>query len=73
MHFILPTGHHCELYHEIDFLGTAVGTRNPNPWPLGTKGIAAHRLDHCLLTGEDLKTATLFLSKPLTSNKVKEL
>ena len=24
--FILPTGHACELYYEIDVLGTAVGT-----------------------------------------------
>jgi catechol 2,3-dioxygenase len=65
VHFILPTGHHCELYHEIGFLGTAVGTRNPNPWPLGTKGIAPHRLDHLLLTGEDLNTATRFFVEAL--------
>jgi catechol 2,3-dioxygenase len=63
--FILPTGHHCELYTEIDFLGTAVGTRNPHPWPLGTKGIAPHRLDHILLTGEDLKTVTRFFVEAL--------
>ena len=25
LHFILPTGHRCELYYEIGFLGTAVG------------------------------------------------
>ena len=65
VHFILPTGHHCELYHEIDFLGTAVGTLNPHPWPLGTKGIAPHRLDHCLLTGDDLKTVTRFFIEAL--------
>ena len=50
---------------EIDFLGTAVGTRNPHPWPLGTKGIAPHRLDHILLTGEDLKTVTRFFVEAL--------
>ena len=65
VHFILPTGHHCELYHEIDLLGTAVGTRNPHPWPLGTQGIAPHRLDHCLLTGDDLKTVTRFFVEVL--------
>lgn len=65
VHFILPTGHHCELYHEIDVLGTAVGTRNPHPWPLGTKGVAPHRLDHCLLTGDDLKTVTRFFVEVL--------
>ena len=26
VHFILPTGHACELYYEIDLLGNAVGT-----------------------------------------------
>lgn len=65
VHFILPTGHHCELYHEIDLLGTAVGTRNPHPWPLGTKGIAPHRLDHCLLAGDDLATVTRFFVEAL--------
>lgn len=66
VHFILPTGHHCELYHEVGFLGTAVGTRNPHPWPLfGTKGIAPHRLDHLLLTGDDLKTVTRFFVEVL--------
>jgi catechol 2,3-dioxygenase len=65
VHFVLPTGHHCELYYEIDLLGTAVGTRNPHPWPLGTKGIAPHRLDHCLLTGDDLKTVTRFFVEVL--------
>jgi catechol 2,3-dioxygenase len=65
VHFILPTGHHCELYYEIDLLGTAVGTRNPHPWPLGVKGIAPHRLDHCLLTGDDLTTVTRFFVEVL--------
>ncbi|MCQ6275988.1 catechol 2,3-dioxygenase [Bacillus sp. V3B] len=65
VHFILPTGHHCELYYEIGFLGTAVGTRNPHPWPLTAKGIAPHRLDHLLLTGDDLKTVTRFFVEVL--------
>ena len=63
--FILPTGHACELYYEIDLLGTAVGTRNPHPWPLHTQGIAPHRLDHLLLTGDDLKTVTRFFVEAL--------
>jgi catechol 2,3-dioxygenase len=65
VHFILPTGHHCELYHEIGFLGSAVGYRNPAPWPYGWKGIAPHRLDHILLTGDDLKTVTRFFVEVL--------
>jgi catechol 2,3-dioxygenase len=63
--FILPTGHHVELYHEIGYLGTAVGTLNPHPWPLHAKGIAPHRLDHVLLTGDDLKNVTRFFMEVL--------
>ena len=66
VHFILPTGHHCELYHEIGFLGTAVGVLNPHPWPIDeTFGIVPHRLSHCLLTGDDLKTVTRFFIEAL--------
>ena len=65
VHFILPTGHHCELYHEIDFLGKKVGHINPHPWSLETKGIAPHSLDHILLTGDDLKTVTRFFIEAL--------
>jgi catechol 2,3-dioxygenase len=63
--FILPTGQHCELYYEIEYVGTAVGTLNPHPWPLETVGIAPHRIEHCLLTGDDLKTATRFFVEAL--------
>lgn len=65
VHFILPSGHHCELYHEIELLGTAVGTRNPHPWPINRKGIAPHRLDHCLLKTEDVSTVTRFFIEVL--------
>lgn len=57
---VLPTGHHLELYYEITKLSTATGTLNPHPWPLNAKGIAPHRLDHVLLTGDDLKSVTRF-------------
>lgn len=56
--FELPTGHFCELYTDIEFLGTATGDLNPDPWPDGLRGIAPHRLDHALLVGEDTKATT---------------
>lgn len=65
VHFILPTGQHCELYYEIEYLGTAVGITNPHPWPIEKIGIAPHRLDHCLLVGEDLRTTTRFFVEAL--------
>lgn len=61
----IPTGHQLELYHEIEHLGTRVGVVNPHPWPTETRGIAPHRLDHCLLTGDDLETATRFFTEVL--------
>jgi len=61
----LPTGHQLELYHEIEYLGPEVGTLNPHPWPENTRGIAPHRLDHCLLTGEDLESVTKFFTEVL--------
>lgn len=61
----IPTGHNVELYKDIEQLGTKVGTLNPHPWPIGLKGIAPHRLDHCLLTGEDLETVTRFFTEVL--------
>lgn len=63
--FQLPTGHHMELYTEIEQVGTKTGNLNPDPWPDGLKGIAPHRLDHALLTGDDLKTATRFFTEVL--------
>jgi catechol 2,3-dioxygenase len=58
--FELPTGHKCELYHEIEQPGTKVGTINPDPWPDNLRGIAPHALDHIAITGEDVNNATRF-------------
>ncbi|MCP8970498.1 catechol 2,3-dioxygenase [Ectobacillus ponti] len=61
----IPTGHQVELYKDIEMVGTKVGFINPHPWPLDTKGIAPHRFDHCLLTGEDIETVTRFFTEAL--------
>lgn len=58
--FELPTGQHCELYHDIEQPGTKVGLLNPAPWPDHLRGIAPHRLDHIAITGEDVNNATRF-------------
>lgn len=63
--FELPSGHMVELYHEIELVGTKVGIVNPHPWPEETRGIAPHRLDHVLLTAEDVGLATRFFTKVL--------
>jgi catechol 2,3-dioxygenase len=63
--FELPTGHQMELYHDIKQLGTRTGTLNPHPWPEGLRGIAPHRLDHLLLTGDDVENVTRFFTEAL--------
>ncbi len=50
---VLPSGHIMELYHDIEYAGTAVGTVNPPVRPRHLEGIGVPRLDHALLTTED--------------------
>lgn len=63
--FELPTGHQLELYSDIQVVGTRTGNLNPHPWPDGLRGIAPHRLDHLLLTGDDVETVTRFFTEVL--------
>ena len=50
--FNLPSGHEMLLYAMKEYVGTEVGTQNPDPWPDNIKGAGAHWLDHCLLMCE---------------------
>ncbi len=52
LRFHLPSGHEMLLYAKKEYVGTEVGTVNPDPWPDGLKGAGAHWLDHCLLMCE---------------------
>jgi catechol 2,3-dioxygenase len=63
--FELPTGQMCELYHDIEQVGTATGNLNPHPWPENRRGIAPQRIDHIAVTGEDVNDATRFFVEVL--------
>ncbi|MBB6444943.1 catechol 2,3-dioxygenase [Bacillus benzoevorans] len=63
--FELPTGHQLELYSDIQVVGSRTGNLNPHPWPEGLRGIAPHRLDHLLLTGDDVDTVTRLFTEVL--------
>jgi catechol 2,3-dioxygenase len=63
--FELPTGHQMELYKDIVQPGTRTGTLNPHPWPEGLRGIAPHRMDHMLLSGNDIENVTRFFTEVL--------
>ena len=52
LQFNLPSGHEMRLYAMKEYVGTEVGTENPDPWPDNIKGAGAHWLDHCLLMCE---------------------
>lgn len=52
LQFNLPSGHEMRLYAMKEYVGTDVGTTNPDPWPDGIKGAGAHWLDHTLLMCE---------------------
>lgn len=61
----LPSEHVLELYAESERIGTRVGTLNPDPWPVEQTGISPQRLDHMLVTAEDVKTNVDFFTKVL--------
>lgn len=61
----LPTRHQLELYSDIQVVGSRTGNLNPHPWPDGLRGIAPHRLDHLLLTGDDVEAVTRFFTEVL--------
>jgi catechol 2,3-dioxygenase len=71
--FELPTGHHMELYREIKQPGTRVGTLNPHPWPEGLRGIAPHRMDHMLLSGDDVENVTKFFTEVLDMHQSEKI
>ena len=52
LRFALPSGHEMRLYATKEYVGTEVGTTNPDPWPDGLTGAGAHWVDHCLLMCE---------------------
>lgn len=71
--FTSPSGHFIELYAEIEQPGTATGTFNPDPWPEDSKGIAPHRLDHALLTADDVGLVTRFFEEVLGFYKTEKV
>ncbi len=58
--FHIPMGHTIELYHHMTYLGTDVGSLNPEIRPRVLRGAGAPHLDHALIKGEDIVTAERF-------------
>ncbi|MEZ5658713.1 MAG: catechol 2,3-dioxygenase [Burkholderiaceae bacterium] len=52
LQFNMPSGHEMRLYADKEYVGTEVGTTNPEPWPDNITGAGVHWLDHALLMCE---------------------
>lgn len=62
---VLPSEHVLELYSDIEYTGTEVGTLNPDPLPRHLVGVGVPRIDHALVTTEDPETLERFFSECL--------
>ena len=52
--FDTPSGHIMEIYAKMEKVGNGLPLFNPPPMPMDLVGIAPPRLDHCLLTTENV-------------------
>lgn len=71
--FHIPMGHTIELYNDMTYVGTEVGTFNPMSHPRHLKGIGAPYLDHALIKGEDVATAEKFFIDVLGFSAVERM
>jgi catechol 2,3-dioxygenase len=62
---MLPSDHVLELYTQMEFLGTEVGTLSPPPAPRDPRGVMVPRLDHCLIGAEDPALTERFFTECL--------
>lgn len=58
--FATPSGHTMELVREVERVGGLLPKLNPPPAPLDLPGIAPPRMDHLLVTAEEVGEATKF-------------
>ena len=63
--FETPTGHQMELAWKIERTGNLLPKVNPPPEPYGLPGIHPPRLDHILVTAEEVGDATQFFIEVL--------
>ena len=63
--FETPTGHEMELVHDVAKVGGVLPKVNPDPSPQGLKGIAPPRMDHLLVTAEEVPEGVRFYREVL--------
>jgi len=63
--FATPSGHTMELVKEVEQVGSLLPKVNPPPVPPDLPGIAPPRMDHLLVTAEEVGEATRFYTDVL--------
>jgi catechol 2,3-dioxygenase len=63
--FSTPSGHLMELVHDVEKVGGMLPKVNPAPFVPGLSGIAPPRMDHLLVTAEEVGEATTFYTSVL--------
>jgi len=63
--FETPSGHVMTLAHEIEKVGRLTPKLNPAPFVSGLRGIAPPRMDHLLVTAEEVGEASRFFIEVL--------
>ena len=63
--FETPSGQIMELVHDVEKIGRATGSLNPAPFVEGLRGIAPPRMDHILVTAEEVGESTKFFTDVL--------
>ncbi|HKE97446.1 MAG TPA: catechol 2,3-dioxygenase [Actinomycetes bacterium] len=63
--FETPSGHEMELVHRMERVGGVLPMRNPPPTPHGLAGIHPPRMDHLLVTAEEVGDAARFYTDVL--------
>jgi catechol 2,3-dioxygenase len=70
---VLPSEHVVELYQEMDYIGTDVGTVNPDPFPRHLIGVGVPRIDHALIMCEDPDSVERFFNEVLDFRPVERV
>lgn len=63
--FATPSGQTMELVHDVEKVGGLLPKVNPAPFVTGVPGIAPPRMDHLLVTAEEVGEATTFYTSVL--------
>jgi catechol 2,3-dioxygenase len=71
--FETPSGHEMELVHDVHKVGTRLGLTNPRPMVEGLIGIAPPRLDHLLVTAEEVGETSRFFQHVLDFRLTEQL